>query len=108
MNILMGILLLLYGGVMAFYCRPVQKESLASLFLCVLAGVIALLSAPPASAAIGAILLFLQAALAGICGKLLFIERRERREKAVRQKAAQKPRWKKTSAQSLQRPRIAG
>ena len=108
MNIMIGILLLLYAAAMAFYCRPVQKESLVSLFLCVISGVIALLSAPPVSAAVGVILFLLQAALAGICGRLLFAERRERMERAARRRAVRNAQREETPSESLQSPRIAG
>lgn len=107
MNILIGTLLLLYAAAMAFYCRPVQKESLGSLVLCVMSGVIALLSAPPVSAAMGFILLLLQAALAGIYGRLLLAERRERLERSKRRRV-RKPRQNETSSERPQRPRIAG
>lgn len=108
MNIVMGILLLLYAAGMALYCRPVQRESLSALLLCALTGVFSLLSAPPVSAVMGIVFLLLQMTEAGICGRLLYTERCERRERAAKRREAVLLRETKPAQNSLQSPRAAG
>lgn len=65
MNVLMGLIILLAALWLAVKYRPCRRESLLCLLVCVLTGVIAIVSAVPSSVFVGVSSLLLQITVLG-------------------------------------------
>ena len=101
MNLVNGILLLVAAIGIAWRYRPVKAYSWLSLGICAFAAVVAFLSAPPSSPAVGAFLGLLEVIL------VVFSFFEVRAEYWARKRRMSKPRASRHSAQTEEKP-LAG